>query len=280
VKAAVRIALLLAALLAASSAQADQPRIVTLAPSLTEIAYAVGCGPELVADTSYDDYPATARSLPHVADLVNVDLERLSALRPSVVIALHDQEREAGPISSRLGVPVAYLPNRNLDDLFTDIARVGQLCGTPDAAALLSRSLHRRLAAVAQQAARYQTHPRVLFLLDLPGFTAGSQSFLSDLIRLAGGVNVAGDIQQAYPDLSAESLLAMDPQVMIVARQVLFGPEIRSSEPWRSITAVKAGRVLRPPSDDILERNGPRVVDGLEWLVRSIHASASAAPGL
>ncbi len=229
----------------------------------------------LVADTTYDDFPAGARSLPHVADLVNVDLERLSALRPSVVIALHDQEREAAPISSRLGVPVAYLPNRNLDDLFTDIARVGELCGTPDAAASLSRSLHARLAVVAQQAARYPTHPKVLFLLDLPGFTAGAQSFLSDLIRLAGGVNVAGHIQEAYPDLSAESLLAMDPQVIVVAKEVRFGSSIQSSEPWRSISAVKSGRILRPPSDDILERNGPRIVDGLEWLVRSIHASGS-----
>jgi ABC-type Fe3+-hydroxamate transport system substrate-binding protein len=271
VKAVLRTAIIITALLATESAQAKQPRIVTLAPSLTEIAFAVGCGPNLVADTSYDDYPAGARSLPHVADLVNVDLERLGELHPSVVIALHDQEREAAPISSRLGVPVTYLPNRNLEDLFTDIARVGELCGTPDAAAELSRSLRGRLAAVAQQASRYQTHPRVLFLLDLPGFTAGAQSFLSDLIRLAGGVNVAGDIQQAYPDLSAESLLALDPQVMIVAKEVRFGQEIRSSEPWRSISAVKTGRVLRPPSDDILERNGPRVVDGLEWLVRSIH---------
>jgi iron complex transport system substrate-binding protein len=275
VNGAARVGLLAVALQAASSAHAPPPRIVTLAPSLTEIAYAVGCGPSLVADTTYDDFPAGARSLPHVADLVNVDLERLGTLRPSVVIALHDQEREAAPITSRLGVSVDFLANRNLEDLFTDITRVGELCGTPDAAASLSHSLHARLAAVAQEAARYPTHPKVLFLLDLPGFTAGAQSFLSDLIRLAGGVNVAGQIQEAYPDLSAESLLAMDPQVIVVAKAVRFGPSIQSSEPWRSISAVKSGRILRPPSDDILERDGPRIIDGLEWLVRSIHEPGS-----
>jgi len=253
------------------SATAQPERIVTLAPSLTEIAYAAGCGPELVADTTYDDHPSAARSLPHVADLVSVDLERLTALRPTVVIALHDQERQAAPISTRLRVPVVYLPNRNLDDLFADIRRVGDICGKADAAASLSHSLHARLDAVARQAARYRSHPTVLFLLDLPGFTAGAESFLNDLIRLAGGVNVAGDIRQAYPNLSGESLLAMDPQVMIVAREVRFDAGIRAQEPWRSIIAVKRGRVLRPPSDDILERNGPRVVQGLEWLVGAIH---------
>ncbi len=262
------------ALVAASAQSPAQPqqRIVTLAPSLTEIVYAVGCGPQLVADTTYDDFPAAARSLPHVADLVNVDLERLSALHPTKVLALHDQEREAAPIASRLHIDVTYLPNRNIDDIFGDIQRVGQVCGTSPSAARLSRAMHARIAAVAKRAARYRDRPRVLFLLDLPGFTAGSLSFLNDLISLAGGVNAAGTIHQAYPDVSSESVLAMDPEVLIIGRAVELGPHVLAQEPWRSISAVKNGRVLRPPSDDIVERNGPRIVEGLEWLVSVIHS--------
>jgi iron complex transport system substrate-binding protein len=251
---------------------ASRQRIVTLAPSLTEIAYAVDCGPQLVADTTYDDFPEAARTLPHVADLVNVDLERLSALHPTKVIALHDQEREALPIASRLHIEVTYLPNRNIDDIFTDIRRVGQVCGTSSAAARLSTAMHARIAAVAKKAARYSDRPRVFFLLDLPGFTAGSLSFLDDLIRLAGGVNAAGTIHQAYPNVSSESVLAMDPEVLIIGRAVQLGPLVFAQEPWRSIRAVKNGRVFRPPSDDIVERNGPRIVDGLEWLVNAIHS--------
>lgn len=251
---------------------ASQQRIVTLAPSLTEIAFAVDCGPLLVADTTYDDFPAAAQTLPHVADLVNVDLERLSALHPTKVIALHDQEREAAPIASRLHIEVTYLANRNIDDIFTNISRVGEVCGTSFAAARLSKTMHARIAAVAKKAARYSDRPRVFFLLDLPGFTAGSLSFLDDLIRLAGGVNAAGVIHQAYPNVSSESVLAMDPDVLIVGRAVQLGPRVLAQEPWRSIRAVKSGRVLRPPSDDIIERNGPRVVEGLEWLVKAIHS--------
>jgi iron complex transport system substrate-binding protein len=256
----------------ADSAAASQQRIVTLAPSLTEIAYAVDCGPQEVADTTYDDFPAGARTLPHIADLVNVDLERLSALHPTRVIALHDQEREAAPIAARLHIEVTYLPNRNIEDIFTNIKRVGELCGTSLAAARVSKSMHARIAAVAKKAARYRDRPRVFFLLDLPGFTAGSLSFLNDLIVLAGGVNTAGAIHQAYPNISSESVLAMDPEVLIVGRAVQFGPQVLAQEPWRSIRAVKSGRVLRPPSDDIVERNGPRIVEGLEWLVTAIHS--------
>jgi len=260
------------ALLAASADAAAPPqRIVTLAPSLTEIAYAVDCGPQLVADTTYDDFPAAARSLPHIADLVNVDLERLSALHATKVIALHDQEREAAPIASRLHIDVVYLPNRNIDDIFADINRIGQMCATSTAAAKLSKAMHSRIAAVAKRAARYSDRPRVFFLLDLPGFTAGSLSFLNDLITLAGGVNTAGTIRQAYPNVSSESVLAMDPEVLIIGRAVQLGPHVLEQEPWRSIRAVKSGRVMRPPSDDIIERNGPRIVEGLEWLVSAIH---------
>lgn len=246
-----------------------------MAPSLTEIVYAIGCESKLVADTTYDDYPARARTMPHVADLVNVDLERLSALAPTVVVALHDQEREAAPIETRLHVPVVYLPNRNLEDLFVDIDGVATACGMPAAASQLSRSLRARIAAVARSAQRYQKRPSVFFLLDLPGFTAGSHSFIDDLIRLAGGRNAAGGIDQAYPDVSAEALVAMDPQVLVVARETKFGPDVQAQEPWRSLRAVRQGRIVRPPSDDVIERNGPRVVEGLEWLVRAIHGTGN-----
>lgn len=255
----------------AMAAAAEKQRIVTLAPSLTEIAYAVKCGPQLIADTTFDDYPAAAQSLPHVADLVNVDLERLSVLHATKVLALHDQEREAAPIVSRLRIPVLYLANRNIDDVFSDISDVGRVCGAASEAAKLSKAMRARIAAVAARAARYKDKPRVFFLIDLPGFTAGSQSFLDDLIRLAGGVNAAGSIRQAYPNVSSESVLAMDPQVLIIGKAVQVGPHVLEQEPWRSISAVKKGRIFRPPSDDIIERDGPRIVEGLEWLVTAIH---------
>lgn len=254
-----------------ASAPPAGPRIVSLAPSLTEIAYAIGCGHELVGDTRYDDYPAAARALPHVADLTHVDLERLAQLQPNFVLALHDEEKEGSEITRVMHITVEYLPNRNLDDLYADIEGVGKICG-PQEAKALAQSVRARIAALADRARRERTHPRVLFLLGLPGFTVGKHSYLSDLIALAGGVNVAGNVDQAYPNLSGEAIVAMNPDVIIVARDTPFGADVRAREPWRSTNAVRNGRVLVPPDDDILERPGPRVVDGLAWLEKAIHS--------
>ena len=252
--------------LAAAAPAASAGGVVSLAPSLTEIAYAIGCGPQLVADTTYDDYPAAARRLPHVADLVQVDLERIAVLEPRIVLALHDQEREGAPLQTRLGLHVVYLPNRGLPDLFKDITAVGSACDRRDGAAKLAASLQRRLTRLHAQTQRYHSRPKVFVLLDLPGFTAGKNSFLDDLVRLAGGVNVTGGINQPYPNVSAEWLLDTQPDVIIVSRATPFGAAVRATQPWRGLRAVQRGRVFSPPSDDIVQRNGPRIVDGLAWL--------------
>jgi iron complex transport system substrate-binding protein len=127
------------------------------------------------------------------------------------------------------------------------------------------------LSQLEHAAAAYPARPKVFFLLGLPGFTAGQHSFIDDLITLAGGVNVARDIRQPYPDVSAEWLLESDPDVIVVARDTQFGSDVRTKEPWRSLRAVQDGRIVRPPSDDLLERDGPRIADGLAWLIHAIH---------
>jgi len=239
---------------------------VSLAPSITEIAYFIHCERQLVADTTFDDYPPAAKKLPHVADLSHVDLEALAKIHPSVVLALHDQEREGTEIAERLDVPVTYLPNRGIADLYADIAGVGRACKAEPMAAGLSTMIQTEIVALAAKAAHERPKPRVLFLLGLPGFTAGKSSYLDDLIRMAGGVNVAGNVDQPYPNLSGEAIAAMQPDVIVVGREVPFGQDVRSREPWRSLAAVRSGRVEISPDDDILERPGPRIVEGLAWL--------------
>lgn len=249
-----------------SSPPAASPRVISLAPSLTEIAFAIGCRDALVADTAYDDYPAAAKQLPHVADLAHADLERIAALSPTIVVALHDQEHEAAPISERLGVAVVYLPNRRLSDLYADIAGVAAACRRPAQGAALTRRIRGQIVGIAARSAKRAPRPRVLYVLGLPGFTAGGSSYINDLITIAGGDNVAATSAAPYPDMSAEAIVKEDPDLIIVSNDTPFGPDMRSREPWRSLRAVRAGRVVRPPDDSIIERNGPRVVQGLEWL--------------
>jgi iron complex transport system substrate-binding protein len=242
------------------------PRLISLAPSLTEIVFAVGCGPELVGDTAYDDYPAGARALPHVGDVRTADLERVAELRPTAILALHDEEMEASPIEHRLNVPVVYLPNRDLRDLDGDIVGVGRACGREAQAVRLKDDLDRRIAEIRARSLNVRSKVKVLYLLGLPGYAAGPHSFLNDMIEAAGGTNVAASADEPYPNLSAEAILKMDPDVIIVAHDTPFETDVRAREPWRSLRAVRTGRVLRPPSDDIMERNGPRIVIGIAWL--------------
>lgn len=240
--------------------------MISLAPSLTEIAFALGCGGALVGDTTFDDYPAAAKTLPHVGDLVHADLERIAQLRPTIVLALHDQEREGATIAEHLRVPIVYLPNRNIRDLYADVAGVAKACGREPQGASLSARLRARVDRVARRSASASRHPRVLYLLGLPGFTAGKRSYIDDVISLAGGINVAGAVDQPYPDLSEESIIRADPDIIVVSKSVGFNADVQAREPWRSLRAVKTKRVVYPPDDSILERDGPRLVDGLEWL--------------
>jgi iron complex transport system substrate-binding protein len=242
------------------------PRVISLAPSLTEIAFAVDCAGALIGDTTFDDYPTAAKALPHVGDLAHADLERIAQLQPTIVLALHDQEREGSTIAQHLHVPVVYLPNRNIRDLYADISGVAHACQREPQGAALSAQLQARIERVARRSASASRHPRVLYLLGLPGFTAGKRSYLDDVISLAGGVNVAGGVDQPYPDLSEEAILRADPDVIVASKSMGFDAAVREREPWRSLRAVKTGRVIQPPDDSILERDGPRVVDGLEWL--------------
>ena len=240
--------------------------MISLAPSLTEIAFAIGCGDALVGDTTFDDYPVAAKALPHVGDLVHADLERIAQLQPTIVLALHDEEREGATITEHLHLPIVYLPNRNIRDLYADIDGVASACRRVQQGASLSAQLRARIERVARSSAKAGRHPRVLYLLGLPGFTAGKRSYLDDVISLAGGVNVAGDVDQPYPDLSEESIIRADPDVIVVSKSVGFNADVQAREPWRSLRAVMTKRVIHPPDDSILERDGPRLVDGLEWL--------------
>ena len=141
-------------------------------------------------------------------------------------------------------------------------------------ASKLSAGVRARLASLRARAGeltREGVRPRVLFLLGLPGFTVGKGTFLDDVIQASGGINVAGTIDQPYPNLSDESIAALDPDVIVVGRDVPFGADVRAREPWRSLRAVREGNVKTPPDDDIIERPGPRIVQGVAWLVRAIH---------
>ena len=255
---------------------APPARIVSLVPSVTEVLFALGAEARLVGVTDFCDYPPAARAKPSVGGMVNPNLEAIVALRPDLVIATTEGNREETFTQlKRLGVPTYLVAAHRVSDVTDLIARLGALTGSQHAAAPLLRRLEQRVAAVARAVAPLP-HPRVLYVLwPEPLIVPGREALVTELIRLAGGQSVTADEADAYPRLSLESAVARAPEVILLANHGANTGPI-DEERWRRLTslpAIRAGRLHRV-NGNLLHRYGPRVVDGLELLARAIHPEA------
>lgn len=250
-------------------------RIVSLAPGHTETLFALGAGDRVVGVTVHGDWPPPARWLPRVGGFGEVDLEAVLSLRPDLVLAAGLQSAGAVPALRRLGVPTFVLEPTRLEEVLDGIRRVGRLVGAEEAGDGLADRLSSRLAGLRASVAT-ASRPRVFFELSEDLFTVGPGSFLHDLIRAAGGDNIAGEAGRPYPRLSAEAVIASDPEVILLADHPagVGIDDVKARPGWAGITAVRRGRVLEVDDVDVLNRPGPRVVDGLEFLVRALHGGS------
>jgi iron complex transport system substrate-binding protein len=250
-------------------------RVISLAPNLTEIVFAVGGGDRLVGRTSYCDYPPEARSVAEVGDTLHPSLERVIALKPQVVLI---------STSSQLEVFTRQLQNQNiavfvtdphdLEDVFRSIQQIGEILGQRNQAAALVQSLALRTAAV-EKAVKQKPPVRVFYQLSAePLYTAGHDSFVTDLMRRAGAISVTADVPGAWPKYSNESALASKPEAIILPTGGSMGTgNSKVAEALRHSPAVEQGRVYRI-NDDHLVRPGPRAIDGLEEMARALHPDA------
>jgi iron complex transport system substrate-binding protein len=254
-------------------------RIVSLAPSVTEMLFAIGAGGQVVGVTQFCDYPPEAATRPKVgAGFPNI--ESVVALKPDLVVASKDFIRtDTLNKLEQLKVPVfVFLDARTVEDILRHIQTLGRMLNRSPEADALAASMRRRVAAVKAATAPLR-RPRVLYVLNSDPFvTVGTGSFIHQVIELAGGVNVAGASPVAYPRLSMEEVLKQDPEVILFPAGETEGvPEEqrRRWRQWATVTAVRQDRFVQIPSV-LLDRPGPRVVEGLERLARSLHAEAFA----
>ena len=250
-------------------------RVITLAPNLTEIVFAVGAGDRLVGNTSYCDYPAEAKAVAKVGDTLHPSLERIIALRPQLVLV---------STASQLEVFTQQLQNQNigvfvtdphdLDGVFRSIEQVGRMMGQEQQARLLVQQLRDRTNAV-EQAVKQKQPVRVFYQLSAePLYTAGHDAFVTDLVRRAGGFSVTADVPGAWPKYSNESALAARPDAIILPTGGSMGAgNSNVAEALRKSPAVLDGRVYKI-NDDHLVRPGPRAVEGLEEMGRALHPDA------
>src|SRR6185369_8689909 len=239
--------------------------VISLAPNLTEIVFAVGGGGQLVGRTSYCDFPAEAKSVAEVGDTLHPSLERIISLKPQVVLISTASQLEVFTQQLQSQNIAAFITDpRDLEGVFRSIEQIGEILGKKEQAATLVQTLRQRTGAV-EQAVKQREPVRVFYQLSgEPLYTAGRDSFTTDLMRRAGAISVTADVPGAWPRYSAESALAAKPDAIILATGGSMGSANSTVvEALRQSPAVLQGRVYKI-NDDHLTRPGPRAVDGLE----------------
>lgn len=260
---------------------APPERIVSLAPSSTEIVCALEACDRLVGVTDFDDYPAEVADIDDVVINAQVDVERVVAAEPDLVIAAGNEITPSAVIAQlvELDLPVLVLYPETLDEVYDDIRLVGTLLDAQGGADELIAGMEARVDAVVEAVADAD-RPRTLyevFYAEGSTYTAGEGSFLASLIGLAGGEPVTGDAQGL---IGAEDLVAADPQLILLGT-ASYDPTLADADAartavaarpgWADLSAVADGRVVPYTDDIVTTRPGPRIVDGLEALARAIH---------
>lgn len=262
-----RVALCALALLAVVPVQ---PRIVMLVPSLAEDGFALGAN--VIAVSKFTDGVPQAKGLPIVADFESVDAEEIIRLHPDVVIGIPSQTRLVEPLR-RAGIRVELVNDDSFDDIFSDIARVGQASNRVAEATALIAKLHKQTEALHARVKNAGTHPAVFFALGTgPIWTVGKGSYLDRLIGLAGGRNAASDLASPYAEYSEEALLRAQPDVIIAGHDVDLH-DVLDREPWKSLRAVREHHVIEINDELInnrLYRPGPNYNEGLRWLIEQL----------
>lgn len=262
--------------------EAAPRKIVSLTPATTEILFAIGAGPRVVATTDFDDYPPEATALPDVASFSAIDIEKIVDLGADFVVAGGNGFNPPDQLAKlrSLGIPVLVVYARDVAGVLRDIELVGRAVGREPQARDLTASMRAGFDQISAAAAAL-AKPRTFYEIDATGAIYGpaDESFLTEMIILAGGDPVTTGDPNKF-DISLEKLVAADPEVIVLG-DAAYGvtAEIVKARPgWGTMTAVKAG-AIRPANDIIITRPGPRLVEGLRALASAIHPElASAVP--
>lgn len=253
-------------------------RIVSLAPSNTEILFALGLGDKIVGTTDYCDYPEAAKAKPRVAGYSNPNIEKLMSLEPDLIVAESIHERMVLPALEKLGLTVIVTSATSLDTILHNIELIGQVTGKSTTAAQLAGSMRKRIEVVIEKTRNIPTEQRLRVLYvcwHSPIWTMGSDTFIDDLIWKAGGINVFANDFKKSRAVSLEAVIAKDPQVIIVSGMGTTGDLIYDSiikgARLSGISAIANNRVYKISDANLIERPGPRIVDGLEEVAKYLH---------
>ena len=259
-----RFAALVLLVLAAQVSAAESVarlRIVSLAPNVTELAYAAGAGGTLVGTVEYSDYPAAARELPRVGDAWRVDVERVLALRPDLVLSWASGTPEDTVARLRsMGLHVVPIETFRLADVSAALRTIGQIAGTVQVADAAARQYEDAVRSLRASHADVRRLSVFIEIDDEPLYTVNGRHVISEVVELCGGSNVFADLPQLAPPVALEAVLARDPEVILSTDDTISDPG-RLWRPWTRLKAVRSGTIYSLNSDT-LTRATPRLAEG------------------
>jgi len=251
--------------------------IVSLAPSNTEILFALELGNRVMAVSEYCNYPLEAQNRIKIGGFSTVNIEKVVSLQPALVLATGGVQEAVVEELERLGLTVIALNAKSIEEVFENIRLVGKVVAQLETARELTTNLEQRIKAVTDKTKDLPDHqrPRVFYEVQYePLMTAGPGTFTDDLIHLAGGVNIASDAAAIYPVYNLETLIERNPEVIIISfwhGSIAASVEgVKERKRWQNVEAVKNNRVYGINAD-IVSRPGPRIVDALEEMASYIH---------
>jgi len=266
---------------AGSEIRLDRParRIVTLAPHLAETVFAAGAGQQLVGVVEYSDYPDATKELPRVGGYSRIDLEAVIALKPDLIVAWQSGNIPAHVDKLRaLGIPIYVSQPDRIEDVATEIERLGILAGTTEVSHLAAQSYRQRLSTIRE---RYSQRPIVRTFYQVwkqPLVTVGGDQIISSVIRLCGGENVFAALKSMAPTVSVEAVIAANPEAIVASGMDAARPEwLDDWKRWGSITAVARDNLffVRP---ELIQRHTPRLLDGTEQLCEHLEVARKRRP--
>lgn len=252
-------------------------RIVSFAPHATEMLFAAGAGPAVVAVAAHSDYPAAARALPRVADAAAIDLENVVALQPDLVVAWPYTAPAQLAALRALKIPVFFSHPRSIAGIAADIEKLGALAGTPVPAKRAADALRARLAALKRDYGSPAPLSVFYEIWNRPLYTIGGDHLISEAIAVCGGRNIFAALTLPAPEVNLEAVIAAAPQVIVGADDAGGRPAWLSEwSRWPDLPAVRDGNVI-VANGDLLHRPGPRFVEGVAELCASLAQARSRA---
>ena len=254
-------------------------RVISLAPNITEILFAIGLGEkEIVGITDYCDYPKEVNKILKIGSLTTVNIEEIIALKPDYVFSAGD---EASPLNSRLkgaGLNVTILDPQNINETFSAILAIGRIVNREEAAKKVVSGMRAKLTEIHNKT-KAISHKKKIYveIWDDPITSCGRGSFVDEAVTEAGGINITGSISTPYPAVSQEFIIRENPDFIILGYMARGQKNliniISKRFGWQGINAVRAKNIITDIDPNLILRPGPRIVDGIEKIYNKVYGN-------